>query len=82
MKELKFEKKKLKLELDGAEYIITYPSYFQLKAFAKQVTEIGDELAVSNLFESLGMPKEVLMVLDVEQVNEILETIAPETKKK
>jgi hypothetical protein len=82
MKELIFERKKLKITLDGSEHVVAFPSFFQLKEYVKKVQELGDYEGTCWLFEGLGLKKEVLDSLDMEQVNQILETITPDTKKK
>ena len=82
MKELTFEKKKLKISIEGKEVIVNYPTYFQLKSFAKKAESQGELEAITDLMLAIGMPEDILSQLDIDQVNEILKMITPDSKKK
>lgn len=76
---LKIEKKFYEIEIDGVLYKVSAPTVLQIKKYS-QVNEKESFDVFVELVEELGIPKNVLMSLDIESIEKISELLFPKKK--
>jgi hypothetical protein len=81
---VKLEKTKIELDVYGTVYNLSRPSFKQaldLKEKNKDKSEEEANEIMLEFLESLGLPKNVTMDMEVDHVTQILDVLMPSKKK-
>ncbi len=75
----------LEVDVYGEKITLRRPNYKEAQAYRDSLKKIGEESDATDLvmefLETLGMPKEVFLRLELAHVNQIMEVIAGVEKK-
>lgn len=84
MQELKFSTApSIKLIVDGKEYLLKKPTVGQVRKMEHSQKESANNFeAVLDCLAECGLPKGVAESLQMEELNELMETMIPVAKKK
>lgn len=80
MSVIELKRKVFQFKLDSETYEVRCPSVEQIKKFS-DIEEKDSFDALVNLLDELGMPKNVLLDLDFDIVEQIADVIIPKKKK-
>lgn len=82
---LKLQRTKIKLELDGKDYFLHKPNYAEMKAFEKErkllennAEDVSD--LVIRFLEKSGLPKDVAESLEVEMISQLIDALSGSKK--
>ena len=82
MKELVLNKRKLKINIDGVVYIVSFPTMGKFKVFRDDMEKDGaDDFDLTmSLLDSLGLPKDAAMELEPSHLELIMEEFSGQKK--
>jgi len=74
----------VRFKLGGNSIDVSKPNYGQSRAFREKLQDksIGEEDAMIDLLQELGMSKEILLSFNDEQIKMVVSAVFPETEKK
>lgn len=79
---IKLERKKLKIEIDGGEYELRFPTAIERQRYADASSEEKNALTETIAFlVTLGLPKDVVESMEIDHMFLILEEFRPDKKK-